>query len=168
MLQKTIRDVVSVSGIGLHTGRNVTMTFKPAPENSGYRFLRTDLPDAPIIPADVQFVVTTNRGTTLQIRDVQISTVEHTLSALTGLGIDNVMIEIDGPEAPIMDGSAKYIMQALHRAGIQEQTANKEFFVIEKPISYRDEVTGSELLAFPSEEFEVTGAGSTICFTQRR
>lgn len=156
MLQKTIRDVVSVSGIGLHTGRNVTMTFKPAPENSGYRFFRTDLPDAPIIPADVQFVVTTNRGTTLQIRDVQISTVEHTLSALTGLGIDNVMIEIDGPEAPIMDGSAKYIMQALHRAGIQEQTANKEFFVIEKPISYRDEVTGSELLAFPSEEFEVT------------
>ena len=156
MLQQTIREVVSVSGIGLHTGRKVTMTFKPAPENSGFRFLRTDLPDAPIIPADVQFVVTTNRGTTLQIKDVQVSTVEHTLSALTGLGIDNVMIEIDGPEVPIMDGSARFIMEALLKAGILQQTAVKEFFVIEKPISYRDEVTGSELLAIPCDEFEVT------------
>lgn len=156
MLQKTIRDVVSVSGVGLHTGRNVTMTFKPAPENSGFRFLRSDLQDAPVIPADVQFVVATTRGTTLQIRDVQISTVEHTLSALTGLGIDNVLIEIDGPEAPIMDGSARLIMEALKKAGTQEQTAEKEYFVIREPISYRDEVTGSELLAVPSDEFEVT------------
>lgn len=156
MLQQTIRDVVSVSGIGLHTGRQVTMTFKPAPENSGFRFLRTDLPEAPVIPADVQYVVTTNRGTTLQIKDVQVSTVEHTLSALVGLGIDNVMIEIDGPEAPIMDGSARFIMEALIKAGIEQQTAVKEYFEIEKPISYRDEVTGSELLAIPSDEFEVT------------
>lgn len=156
MLQKTIRDAVSVSGIGLHTGRNVTMTFKPAPENSGYRFIRTDLEDAPVIPADVQYVVATTRGTTLQIRDVQISTVEHTLSALTGMGIDNVLIEIDGPEAPIMDGSARLIMDALTTAGIQEQAAEKEYFIIEKPISYRDEVTGSELLAVPADDFEVT------------
>lgn len=156
MLQKTIAKEVSVSGIGLHTGRQVTMTFKPAPENSGYRFLRTDLEDAPIIPADVQYVVTTNRGTTLQIKDVQVSTVEHTLSALTGLGIDNVMIEINGPEAPIMDGSARLIMEALQTVDLVQQTAPKEYFVIEKPISYRDEVTGSELLAIPSDEFEVT------------
>ena len=156
MNQRTISQAVSVSGIGLHTGRMVTMTFQPAPENSGIRFQRIDLPDMPVIPADVNFVVSTNRGTTLQLKDAQVSTVEHTLSALIGLSIDNVLIEINAPEAPIMDGSAQLIIEAIQSVGITEQSAPRDYFVIEKTISYKDEVTGSELMAIPADEFEVT------------
>ena len=156
MKQCTIKDSVVIKGVGLHTGRQVCMTFKPAPIDFGYKFQRTDLEGSPIIAADANKVVSTNRGTTLKSENAQVSTVEHALSALVGLGIDNVLIEIDGPEVPIMDGSAMPFVTALENVGIVEQEALREYFEILEPISYRDEVTGTELLALPADNFSVT------------
>jgi len=156
MKQSTIEKAVSVSGVGLHTGKMVTLTFKPAAVNHGFRFQRVDLTDQPVIPADVKLVVSTNRGTTLRSGDAQISTVEHVLSALIGLHLDNVLLEIDGPEVPIMDGTAIPFVQALQDAGRTELDAEREFFVVTEPIAYKDEVTGTELLALPADEFEAT------------
>lgn len=156
MKQTTIQGPVSVEGVGLHTGKSVRLTFKPAPVNSGFRFQRIDLPDQPVIPADVKLVVSTNRGTTLKSGDVQVSTVEHVLSALTGLSIDNVLMEINGPEMPIVDGTSMPFVEAIQQAGIEELDAEREYFVVTEPIAYKDEVTGTELLAFPSDEFEAT------------
>lgn len=154
--QQTIESPVSIKGVGLHTGRETTMTFHPADAGHGYKFKRTDLEGEPVIPADVSKVVNTLRGTTIKRGDAQVSTIEHTLSALIGLGIDNCLIEIDGPEAPILDGSAKLIAEALEKAGITAQKAAREYFEIEEPISFRDEVTGTELMALPAEGFEIT------------
>lgn len=156
MKQSTIKSPVSVKGVGLHTGKAVELTFRPAPAHHGYRFQRVDLPEQPLIPADVKLVVSTNRGTTLKSGDAQVATVEHVLSALTGLGIDNVLLEINGPEMPIMDGTSQPFVDALKNAGTEEQDAEREVFVITEPISYRDEKTGTELVALPSSEFEAT------------
>lgn len=156
MKQRTIQRQVALSGVGLHTGRQVNLQFIPAGPNHGYRFQRTDLPDQPVIPADVARVVSTQRGTTLQVDEAEVHTVEHALSALTGLGIDNVLIALDGPEVPILDGSARYFVEALREAGIEEQNEEREYFEITEPITYRDPVTGSELVAMPSDCFEVT------------
>jgi len=156
MKQFTIQKPVSVQGVGLHTGKTVMFTFKPATVNHGYRFQRVDLPDQPVIPADVKLVVSTNRGTTLRHGEAQVSTVEHVLSALTGLGLDNVLMEIDGPEMPIMDGTSMPFVEALHHAGREELDAEREFFIVTEPIAYKDEVTGTELLALPSDNFEAT------------
>lgn len=156
MKQSTIKTPVSVNGVGLHTGKSVTLTFKPAPANHGYRFQRIDLPDQPVVPADVKLVVSTNRGTTLRSGDALVATVEHVLSALTGLNIDNVLMEIDGPEMPIMDGTSMPFVQALLGAGQLEQDAEREFFVVTEPISYKDEISGTELLALPADSFEAT------------
>jgi UDP-3-O-[3-hydroxymyristoyl] N-acetylglucosamine deacetylase / 3-hydroxyacyl-[acyl-carrier-protein] dehydratase len=156
MKQSTIQNPISVQGVGVHTGKSVTLTFRPADANHGYRFQRVDLPEQPIIPADVKSVVSTNRSTTLKNGEAQVSTVEHVLSALTGLGIDNVLLEIDGPEMPIMDGSSMPFIEALRRAGRAELDAERDFFEITEPISYKDEVTGTELIALPAEQFEAT------------
>ncbi len=156
MKQATIQNPVSVRGVGLHTGKTVTLTFRPAEANHGFRFQRVDLPEQPVVPADVKHVVSTNRGTTLRHGEAQVSTVEHVLSALTGLGFDNVLMEIDGPEMPIMDGTAMPFVEALQSAGRADQDVEREYFVIEEPISYKDEVTGIELLALPADEFEAT------------
>ncbi|MBK9339096.1 MAG: bifunctional UDP-3-O-[3-hydroxymyristoyl] N-acetylglucosamine deacetylase/3-hydroxyacyl-ACP dehydratase [Lewinellaceae bacterium] len=156
MKQTTINTPVSVEGVGLHTGKAVTLTFKPAPANHGYRFQRVDLPDQPVVPADVKFVVSTNRGTTLRSGEAQVATVEHVLSALTGLGIDNVLMEINGPEMPIMDGTAMPFVGVLNTAGQTELEAEREYFVITEPISYKDELLGIELLALPADSFEAT------------
>ena len=156
MKQATIKKSVSIKGVGLHTGKPVKMTFKPAPVNHGYKFKRMDLENQPIIAADVNRVSSTNRGTTIKSGDAQVSTIEHTLSALAGLDIDNVLIEIDGPETPIMDGSAIAFVKKLQTAKREEQDADRDYFVVTEPISYKDEVTGTELLALPSEEFQVT------------
>lgn len=155
MKQKTIKKPVSVEGVGLHTGQKVVLTFNPAPVNHGYKFRRSDLEGEPVINADVNRVVSTNRGTTIQTGEAQISTVEHALSALSGLQIDNILVDVNGPEVPIMDGSAKAFVKALKSAGIEEQDAEKEFFEILEPISYKNEETGAELLALPSDNFEV-------------
>ena len=156
MKQTTIQKAVNISGVGLHTGKSVQLTFKPAPPNHGFRFQRIDLPDQPVIPADVKMVVSTNRGTTLRSGDAQVSTVEHVLSALTGLGFDNVLLEIDGPEMPIMDGTSMPFVDVLKTAGKIEQDAQRDYFIVTEPIAYKDEVTGTELLALPSDAFEAT------------
>jgi UDP-3-O-[3-hydroxymyristoyl] N-acetylglucosamine deacetylase / 3-hydroxyacyl-[acyl-carrier-protein] dehydratase len=156
MKQCTIGEDVSIDGIGLHTGQSVSMVFKPAPTGHGYKFQRIDLAGAPIIVADAHKVISTNRGTTLKSEEAQVYTVEHALSALVGLGIDNVLIQINGPEVPIMDGSALAFVLALSKAGKVEQDLNREYFEITEPISYKDEETGAELLALPSENFDIT------------
>ncbi|MFZ1257597.1 MAG: bifunctional UDP-3-O-[3-hydroxymyristoyl] N-acetylglucosamine deacetylase/3-hydroxyacyl-ACP dehydratase, partial [Saprospiraceae bacterium] len=156
MNQRTIKADIQIDGVGLHTGSFVKMTFKPAPENFGIRFQRIDLPDQPIILADVSRVVSTNRGTTLQEGVAQVWTVEHVLSALMGLGIDNVLIELDGPEIPIKDGSAKDFVFALDQTGTLEQNAERDYFRITEPISFDDDLTGAEFLAMPSDKLEIT------------
>jgi UDP-3-O-[3-hydroxymyristoyl] N-acetylglucosamine deacetylase/3-hydroxyacyl-[acyl-carrier-protein] dehydratase len=143
-------------GIGLHTGKLATMTVKPAPVNHGYRFQRVDLLESPVLAADVNKVISTNRGTTIKSGDVQVSTVEHILSALAGLGIDNALIEIDGPEVPIMDGSSKEFVESFSKIGVQIQEIDKEYLELLEPVAFKDELSGTELIAVPSDKFEVT------------
>lgn len=154
--QRTIAKEVTLQGVGLHTGANVTMKFVPAPENHGFAFKRVDLEGEPIIEADANYVINTQRGTNLEKRGVKIQTSEHVLAALVGLDIDNVLIELDSPEPPIMDGSSKFFVEALESAGIVEQDADREEYEIKDVISYRDETTGSEITVIPAEEYQVT------------
>jgi UDP-3-O-[3-hydroxymyristoyl] N-acetylglucosamine deacetylase/3-hydroxyacyl-[acyl-carrier-protein] dehydratase len=154
--QRTIAKEVTLSGVGLHTGENVTMKFLPAPENHGYAFKRVDLEGSPIIEADANYVVNTQRGTNLEKRGVKIQTSEHVLAALVGLEIDNVLIELDSPEPPIMDGSSKFFVEALEKAGLVEQKAERDVYVVKEVISFKDEATGSEITIIPSDEYQVT------------
>ena len=154
--QRTIAKEVTLSGVGLHTGENVTMKFLPAPENHGYAFKRTDLEGEPIIEADANYVVNTQRGTNLEKRGVKIQTSEHVLAALVGLEIDNVLIELNAPEPPIMDGSSKFFVEAIEKAGVVDQDADREIYVVKEVISYKDEATGSEITIIPSDEYQVT------------
>src|SRR3954470_2174318 len=128
--QRTIKAPITVSGAGLHTGEKVTMTFHPAPENHGYKFRRVDIEGMPIIDADVDNVTDTSRGTTLTQNGASVSTVEHVLAALVGLEMDNVLIDLDGPETPIMDGSSMPFVDALIEAGTLEQDADREYYHI--------------------------------------
>ena len=156
MKQRTIEKSVSLQGVGLHTGEDVQLTFHPAPENHGFKFQRTDLEGSPIINADVSRVVSTQRGTVIKSGEAQVSTIEHVLSALSGLQIDNILIALNGPEVPIMDGSAQPFVTTLMEAGIQEQEAEKDYFEVEVPITYRDENTGTEIVALPADHFQIT------------
>lgn len=155
MKQQTIQKPVSVEGVGLHSGASVRLTFHPAGDDHGIKFQRSDLPEAPVIHADVGRVSSTARSTTIQSGNASISTVEHVMSALVGLGIDNVLVEVNGPETPILDGSAAGFVAALRQAGISEQDTDREYFIVEEPIVYRDEETGTELMALPHDGFEV-------------
>ncbi len=155
-MQHTIKSAVTLSGVGLHTGRMVTMTFLPAGINHGFKFKRIDLEGQPVLAADCDLVVSTNHGTTIRSGNAQISTIEHSLSALCGLEIDNVMIEIDGPEVPILDGSAKIFIEAINKVGLEKQDAVREYLEITEPIEFYDELTGTELIALPADEFQVT------------
>jgi len=154
--QKTIQNQVSLSGVGLHTGNNVSLTFKPAPENHGFAFVRVDLEGSPTIAAKAEYVVNTQRGTNLEKNGVLIQTSEHVLAAAVGLDIDNLVIEIDASEPPIMDGSSKFFVEALEKAGIKELDADVEEYIVKDIISYKDEVTGSEIILMPSDEYQVT------------
>lgn len=154
--QKTIQQPVTVSGVGLHTGVQATLTFKPAPENHWYKFQRTDLEGSPVIDVDALNVIDTSRGTTLQQNGARISTTEHALAALVGLEIDNVLIEVDGPEVPIMDGSSTPFIQALLSAGIMEQNADREVYVLEEVLSYEEPERNVEMLAVPSPDYRIT------------
>ncbi len=154
--QKTIGKSVSLSGIGLHSGEAVDMIFHPAPINHGIRFRRVDMVEKPEIIADVSKVVSTNRGTTIGYRKANVSTVEHLLSACSGMGIDNITIDINGPEVAILDGSAHAFVQVLVEAGEVEQDAERDYFVVEDPIVYTDEENGVEIVALPCDHFEVT------------
>ena len=154
--QRTIKNEVTLSGVGLHTGNKVSMTFKPAPVNNGYVFKRIDLEGEPIIEASAEYVVNTQRGTNIEKRGVVINTSEHVLAAVVALDIDNIIIEINAPEPPIMDGSSKHFVEALEKAEIFEQNAIREEYVVKEVISYKDEETGSEIILMPSDEYQVT------------
>ncbi len=154
--QKTIRNEVTLSGVGLHTGNKVTMTFKPAPINYGYAFVRIDLEGEPKIEASAEYVINTQRGTNLEKRGVFVNTSEHVLAAVVALGIDNICIEINAAEPPIMDGSSKHFIEALEKAGIVEQEADCIEYIVKEIISYKDEETGSEIILMPSDEFQIT------------
>ena len=154
--QKTIKTEISLTGVGLHTGKEVKMTFKPAPINNGFTFVRVDLEGQPVVEADANYVVNTQRGTNLEKLGVKIQTPEHVLAALIGCDLDNVIIELNASELPIMDGSSKYFVEALEKAGIEEQNAKRKIYVVKEVISFTDEATGSEILVMPSDHYSVT------------
>jgi UDP-3-O-[3-hydroxymyristoyl] N-acetylglucosamine deacetylase/3-hydroxyacyl-[acyl-carrier-protein] dehydratase len=154
--QRTINKSVTISGVGLHTGVQTTVTFLPAKPNHGIKFQRVDLPGAPIIDADCDRVVDVSRGTTIEQSGARVSTIEHTLAALVGLEIDNVLIQIDGPEAPIMDGSSIQFVQALKEAGSEEQNALRDFFEVQDSIFYRESARHVEIAALPLDDYRVT------------
>jgi UDP-3-O-[3-hydroxymyristoyl] N-acetylglucosamine deacetylase/3-hydroxyacyl-[acyl-carrier-protein] dehydratase len=154
--QKTIKKVVSVKGVGLHTGEAVTLTFLPAPVNHGRKFKRIDLEEKPEIDALVENVVDTERGTTIAQNGGKVQTVEHVLAAVSGLGIDNLMIEVDHAETPIMDGSSKFFVKALLEAGIEEQMALKDYYELKNPVFYEDPEHKIEMVAMPYPRFKVT------------
>jgi UDP-3-O-[3-hydroxymyristoyl] N-acetylglucosamine deacetylase/3-hydroxyacyl-[acyl-carrier-protein] dehydratase len=155
--QTTIKASVTVKGVGLHTGKEVTMTFKPAPENHGFKFQRIDLPGSPIIDADVDNVTDTSRGTTITQNGASVSTVEHTLAALAGLELDNILIEIDAPETPIMDGSSIIFIEELEKVGFEIQDADREYFVIPSNITYSESDRQVEMVAMPYiDDYRIT------------
>ena len=154
--QKTIKSSISISGTGLHTGNEVVLTFKPAPENFGFKFSRTDLNNDILVPADVDYVIDTSRGTSLEYKGVRIDTVEHVLAALAGLEIDNVLIELDQSETPILDGSAGIYVEHLLKAGIAEQSESRKYFEIPSNIVYTDADRKVELLALPAQDFHLS------------
>jgi UDP-3-O-[3-hydroxymyristoyl] N-acetylglucosamine deacetylase/3-hydroxyacyl-[acyl-carrier-protein] dehydratase len=154
--QQTIQKSVTISGVGLHTGVQATMTFLPARPNHGIKFQRIDLPGSPIIEADCDRVVDVSRGTTIEQSGARISTIEHTLAALVGLEIDNVLIQIDGPEAPIMDGSSIEFVNALKEVGTEEQNALRDFFEVQDSIFYREAARNVEIAALPLDDYRVT------------
>jgi UDP-3-O-[3-hydroxymyristoyl] N-acetylglucosamine deacetylase / 3-hydroxyacyl-[acyl-carrier-protein] dehydratase len=154
--QKTIQAETTLKGVGLHTGKEVTMTFKPAPINNGFTFVRIDLEGQPIIEADATYVVNTQRGTNLEKLGVMIQTPEHVLAALVGCDLDNVIIELDASELPILDGSSKYFVEAVEKVGVVEQEAERFVYVVKEVISYIDETTGSEITIIPADDYQVT------------
>lgn len=154
--QQTVNGEVQINGVGLHTGKEVTITIKPASVGHGIRFKRIDLENQPVIKADVDFVVDTSRGTTLENNGARVSTVEHLLAALVGCGVDNAMIEIDNVEIPILDGSAIGFIAAIASVGIQIQEAKKVYYTIDTNIQFIDEDKNVEILAIPANNFQVT------------
>ena len=153
--QQTLKGSFSLNGKGLHTGVKLTVTFNPAPEHHGYKIQRIDLDDQPIIDAVAENVVDTTRGTVLEKNGVKVSTVEHALAALYAAGIDNCLIQVNGPEFPILDGSAKAYVECIKRVGIEEQAAPKDFYIIKSKIEFRDEATGSSIIVLPDDKFSV-------------
>ena len=153
--QRTLAKEVSLSGKGLHTGIPVTITFRPAPANHGYKFCRSDLPGKPMIDALAEHVTDTSRGTTLVQNNVSVSTIEHTLAALYGLQVDNAIIELDGPEAPIMGGAASIFTEAIKSVGFIEQKEDRNYFIIKQKIVYSDEEHGVDLIIYPDDHLSI-------------
>lgn len=154
--QRTIKNEISISGVGLHTGKPATLTFKPAPENHGYKFQRVDLEDKPIIEVDVDNVSDTSRGTTISQHGASVSTIEHLLAAFVGMEVDNVLIEIDGPEVPIMDGSSLAFTAAIEEAGFHQQRVDREYYVIQDNIHYTEPDRKVEMVAMPLDGYRFT------------
>ena len=154
--QQTIKKSVTLSGVGLHTGVQTNMTFLPAKPNHGIKFQRIDLPGSPIIDADCDRVVDVSRGTTIEQSGARVSTIEHTLAALVGLEIDNVLVQLDGPEAPIMDGSSIQFVNILKEAEAEEQNALRDFFEVQDSIFYREAARNVEIAALPLDDYRVT------------
>ena len=153
--QKTLNGSFSLFGKGLHTGLSLTVTFNPAPENYGYKIQRIDLPGEPIIDAVAENVTETTRGTVLTKGEARVSTVEHAMAALFAMGIDNCLMQVNGPEFPILDGSAKFYIENIERIGVKEQNAEKDVFVIKSKIEIKDEKTGSSIIILPDENFSL-------------
>ena len=153
--QKTLKDSFSLSGKGLHTGLNLTVTFNPAPDNHGYKIQRVDLKDQPIIDAVADNVVETTRGTVLAKEDIKVSTIEHGMAALYALGIDNCLIQVNGPEFPILDGSSQFFVKEIERVGTVDQSAVKDYYIIKSKIEFKDEETGSSIIVLPDDEFSL-------------
>jgi len=154
--QRTLNSEITISGVGLHTGKHATLVFKPAPENHGYKFKRIDLEGQPIVEADVDNVTDTSRGTTITQNGASVSTVEHLLASLVGMEIDNVLIEIDGPEVPIMDGSALIYVEAIEKAGYKDQEADREYYEIPHNIHYTEADRRVEMVAMPLDGYRFT------------
>lgn len=155
MKQLTLAKPFTVKGKGLHTGLQIEATFMPAPENHGYIFQRTDLENQPLIPAVAENVVTTNRGTVIAKDDVSVSTIEHAMAALYAAGIDNVLVQVNAPEMPILDGSAIIYADAIEAAGLEEQKVDKEFLIIRHKIEVCDEESGAKIVVLPDDQFSV-------------
>ena len=161
--QKTLKDSFSLSGKGLHTGLDLTVTFNPAPDNHGYKIQRTDVEGQPIIDAVADNVTETTRGTVLSKNGVKVSTVEHGMAALYALGIDNCLIQVNGPEFPILDGSAQYYAKEIERVGTEEQNAVKDFYIIKSKIEFRDEKTGSSIIVLPDGILRLDHHSQPVC-----
>ena len=153
--QKTLANSFKIEGKGLHTGVDVIMNFLPAPENHGFKFKRIDLENQPVIDADVDLVIDTSRGTLLEKDGARIGTIEHTLAALVGMDLDNVLIEVDNEEAPIIDGSSKYFVEAIKKAGIVEQSVDREYFEVQHKIEIQDQKSGAEIVALPDDDYRL-------------
>lgn len=153
--QSTIKQAFTLTGKGLHSGLEIALTFNPAPENHGIKIKRVDMPDQPVMDAVAEYVTETTRGTVLKKGEMQVSTVEHALSALYAFGIDNCLLEVDAPEFPILDGSAKYYVEQIQLVGIEEQQAEKEYFIVRKKIEYCVPETGGKITILPDDEFSV-------------
>ena len=156
MKQKTLKGSFSLFGKGLHTGLSITVTFNPAPENTGYKIQRIDLEGEPIIDAVAENVVDTQRGTVLAKGDIRVSTVEHGMAALYALGIDNCLIQVNGPEFPILDGSSKNYVEKIQEIGTVEQNAPKDYYVIRHKMEIKDDKTGSCITILPDDDFSIT------------
>ncbi len=154
--QHTIQKTVSITGVGLHTGEKVTMLLQPAAINHGYKFQRIDLPGKPVVEADVDYVVDTSRGTVLEKEGVRIHTTEHILAALVGLEVDNVMIQLDGSEVPILDGSAIKFVEIIEEAGLEEQHSLRNYYEITEAIHFRNDDQSIELAALPLNDYRLT------------
>lgn len=154
--QKTLAKEFTLKGKGLHTGLEVTLTARPAPANHGIKFVRVDLEESPVVDAAIENVVDTSRGTTLEKNGVRIATIEHMLAAFMANSIDNVLIEIDAPEAPILDGSSKFYVEEILKSGIKELAVDRQYYVIKEPIEYVDPAKNIEIIAYPDENFNIT------------
>ena len=154
--QQTLKGSFSLFGKGLHTGVNLTVTFNPAPENTGYRIQRIDLEGEPIIPVIAENVVETTRGTVVAKGEARCSTIEHAMAALYAMGIDNCLIQVNGPEFPILEGSAETYVKNIERVGLEEQNSPKNFYIIKKKIEVKDEESGSSIIILPDEQFSIT------------
>lgn len=151
--QNTLAANFSLQGKGLHSGLNIQVTFNPAPENHGYKIKRVDLPDQPVIDAVAENVVNTQRGTVIGKNNVQISTIEHALAALYAMGVDNCLMEVNAPEFPILDGSARYYVEEIQKVGLQEQNAAKDFYIVKHKVEVKDEETGASIMLLPDDHF---------------
>jgi UDP-3-O-[3-hydroxymyristoyl] N-acetylglucosamine deacetylase/3-hydroxyacyl-[acyl-carrier-protein] dehydratase len=154
--QHTLKDIVKIVGVGLHTGEKVNLEIHPAPENFGYKFQRIDLPNEPQIKADVDFVISTDRGTTLEQNGARVYTTEHVLAALVGCGVDNALIKLDAPEIPIMDGSSLPFVHAIQYVGVEQQATEREYFELSENIPWEDLDKGIEFLAIPDVNYRIT------------
>ena len=155
MKQQTIKEAFTLTGKGLHTGMDITATFLPAADNHGYKFQRMDVEGQPVIDALAENVVETTRGTVIATGDVKVSTIEHSMAALYAAGIDNCLIQVNGPEMPILDGSSFPYVEKITEVGLEEQKSDKEYYVVKQRIDVKDEATGASIMLLPDEELSI-------------